>query len=232
MRELDDFFTHVATRTTLPWPPHEPHWHVHALLDPATAETLAEPYQGLITGRKHLAPVPFQWMHLTVLHSLPERGLSRRQAGQLRDRLAEELASALAEHGPIPARIGKAREWGAHGIACPVIPPAQILPLWSAATRAADDVTGGAPRLPAAYMPHVSLAYATGPAAVVPIRWWLAEHDHLLPEITLTIRELHLVLQQHDGAAITWRRHGKAIPLPGTPAPSAPSLSPALEARS
>ena len=213
-------------------PRGEAYYQVLVLFDAATAQALAEPYCALFSQVPGLSPVPWQFLHVPVARLAPETGaqsLTRVQAGVLRARLAVELA-ALPE---FRVRFGHAHEWGPHKIACPASPPEPLRWLWEAARRAVREAAPHAPFRPGRYAGHAPIAHITGqatgtstsPAAgpatdpdpLVPIRYWLARHDHELPDISLRVDRVHLVLARHDSARISWRRHGKPIPLAGTP---------------
>lgn len=206
---MKHFFEEISERDVLPWPPGTDHWHVHALIHPVIAEHVAAAYDGLpgVThhGEALFAPVPPQWMHITIAHLADE--LNRPEVEELRRFLIDELAPA----GPVTVKIGKAREYGEHGIACPISPTGTLQRLWRATREIAGQITAG-PSLPEDYMPHLTVAYSIGDGSPVPARRWLADHDHLLPEIPVTIDRLFLVNQRHNMREITWRVHAD-LPL-------------------
>ncbi len=80
-------------------------------------------------------------------------------------------------------------------------------------TSATTEIAGGRFEVcPAAFHPHMSLAYATAHVDQAAIRAQLADCD--APEIALPAAKLVLVSQRHDGREITFRVLDE-IPLAG-----------------
>jgi 2'-5' RNA ligase len=203
---LTDFFGHLSSREQMTWPAGEYHWHVHVLPPAHVAETIAATYAPLAGLHPELAVVAAPWIHVTVLHSVPEHVLTRRQVTAVRDR----LAARLADLPPIETVVRPACVWGAFGVAAPVTRTRGLEPLWAAARDVLAEVSGSGEHLPRVYAPHITTAYATGPVPVDDVRRWLGDRD--LPTLTFTITELHLLLLRHDNRSITWRS-ATAIPL-------------------
>ena len=198
-KTFEDVFAQLSTRDWLRWPAGEPHAHVHALPPAYLAETIAHTYAGLADLHPDLALVPPEWMHMTVLHGLPEAQLAEHQLTEIEDKLTDRLAAT----GPIEVTLRPGVCWGAFGVVAQVVRTSHLNPLWETARDVFTEVTGTDVYLPRVNAPHVSIAYTAGPAPITSVRRWLGDRD--LPTLTWTITRLHLLMQAHDNRTITWR---------------------------
>lgn len=207
---MEDFF---ATLTPW-WPPGREDLHWHLLPEPHLTTELTRHYQDLIY-RPGLAPVAPRWCHVTVQDIAPATGLTPDDL----DRIVAQVRRACAVTAPAQLTLGPP-EIGRYGLGCPVTPVSEARRLWELTVAASRKITGDrfATR-PAAYHPHLSLAYGVAAASDEPLRQWLAAHP--ARTVAFTATQLSLVAQSHDGSgAITWRPLA-AVPLrqPGTAAP-------------
>jgi 2'-5' RNA ligase len=215
---MESFFAGAAGR----WPAGRRDLHWHVLPGPPAAGLLAGQYREL-TARPDLEPVRPEWLHITVHHGPPAAQLSTAQAA----RLAALVAEACAGIAPFAVTAGRAEAWHA-GIVCPVRPGQPLRELHQVTAAAAARVTGTAAPGPDDYYPHLTLAYATGPADHRPLRAWLADSD--AAEVPLPVTELALVAQRHDGRAITWELLDRVALAAGPPSPCLPGKEPARDA--
>ncbi|WP_158673890.1 2'-5' RNA ligase family protein [Streptomyces klenkii] len=155
-----------------------------------------------MTHTPGLEPVAPQWCHVTVLHSGPVEEVSdeeiRAITGRVRERCAEVRPFELALDRPVVGNVA---------LECPGRPGAPARRLWEITARAGREVLGDRyPLLPAAYYPHLSVAYA-GRQAAHADRTALKALLSDIPAgpVSFHVDRLHLVAQSHDGRQITWR---------------------------
>jgi 2'-5' RNA ligase len=203
---LESFFTAIEQR----WPAGRADYHWHVLPGADTRhEHVTLPYRDLV-HRAGLAPVAAAWTHVTVEHLAPVGALSSDEIA----RIIELVRNRCARLAPLELTIGRAEIWG-NGVVCPVSPARPLRQLREITTAASREVTGGRfGTAPAAYHPHLALAYAVSDVHDAPLRAWLSRHE--VPEASLPVRQLSLVAQEHDGGQITWRPI-RAVPLGGSP---------------
>lgn len=192
---MEDFFATVTEH----WPAGQEDYHWHVLPGTELArERLARPY-GELTNQPGLAPVRPEYMHVTVQHIGPVRGI---EADELRE-LVGRVRSGCSSVASFAVTAGRAEVWET-SIVCPLRPGYLLGTLWQLVTSASRAVSGA--RLdvrPAVYHPHLTLAYATAHVDHAPLRAWLADSD--AAEVALPVTRLVLVAQQHDGREITFR---------------------------
>jgi 2'-5' RNA ligase len=202
---MEDFFAGVSGR----WPAGREDFHFHVLPGPAAVrDGLLGQYREL-TGRPGLAPVPGQWMHITVAHLMPVTPPSTGQIEQITG-LVTGRCTGIA---PFAVTAGRAEVWRT-GIVCPVRPGAGLRELWRITTSTAGQVTAGTCQAqPGTYHPHLTLAYGYKDVDDGPARAWLSDHN--AAGVVLPVTPLVLVAQQHDRRQITWRQISE-ITLTGT----------------
>ncbi|HMR50619.1 MAG TPA: hypothetical protein PKE40_14060 [Arachnia sp.] len=142
-----------------PWPQQEGSLHLYVLPDDAARERLRTAQEAL-AGIAHLPLMPPAYLHFTVqrltqFDDLPQAELSR-VAGHLTTRIDELGRFAL--HLGAPARHETAIEITA-------APSGEWDALVAAVRRGLVDAFPGDDLLPPPHAPHLSLAYATGPAS-------------------------------------------------------------------
>jgi 2'-5' RNA ligase len=192
---VEDFFAGVVDR----WPPGREDYHWHVLPGPpAVRERLYGQYREL-THRPGLAPVPGQWLHITVAHLMPVTQVSAGQIEQITG-LVRQACSGIA---PFAVTAGRPEVWRT-GIVCPIRPGPPLRHLWQVTTSAADQVTAATCQTrPGVYHPHLALAYGYDHVDDGPLRAWISDSN--AADIALPVTRLVLVAQQHDCRQITWR---------------------------
>lgn len=207
---MEDFFAAVVESAGWPVGRADLHWLV--LPDAETAGSLADPYREL-THRRGVAPIPPEWLHLTLFHGGPIEEYDAAELDATVERVREEcmflepfelLFDRPAINNLTVERSGR--------------PGAASRPLWELCARVDAEVTGGRFALqPPAHYPHISLAYGTGGPQ---------RADHLSMSVTLSdlpgdavplrVERLVLAAESHNRQHFTWKEIA-AVPL-GTPA--------------
>jgi 2'-5' RNA ligase len=161
-------------------------------------DRIAWPYAGL-PDRLALVPVTPADLHVTIQHLAPVGELTGAELAGIVSRVRQSCAGTA----PFAVTAGRAQAWE-HGIVCPVRPGYLLASLRQVTTSASRQVTADRfPVRPAAYHPHLSLAYATGHADQAPVQALLAGSN--APEVTFPVTRLVLVAQSHDRRRITFR---------------------------
>ncbi|MBV9793359.1 MAG: hypothetical protein JO016_05400 [Actinobacteria bacterium] len=193
---MEDFF---ATLTSW-WPPGRPDLHWHLLPAPAPVAAGLTAHYRELTHRPGLAPVDPRWCHVTVQDIAPADEVSPDEV----DRIVAQVRRAVAGLAAPELTLGPP-EIGRLGLGCPVSPAGPARRLWEITVAASQQVTGERfPVRPAAYRPHLSLAYGVARTSDEPLRDWLATHP--ARTAAFTAGKLSLVAQSHDASgAITWR---------------------------
>jgi len=201
---MDDFFASVASH----WPTGREDYHWHVLPGTELArDRIARPYAELIS-QPGLAPVRPEFMHVTVQRLPPVSDITE---GDL-DGMARLVREACTGIAPFAVTAGRAEAWET-SVVCLLRPGYLLASLRQVVVGAARTVTGSRPGAdPAAYHPHLALAYATGHVDQDRVRAWLADCD--AAEAPLPVTRLTLVAQRHDGREITFRVIDQ-IPLGG-----------------
>lgn len=200
--QMDDFFSRVESREH-PWPAGRPDLHWHVLFSTDKVRTaLTGPYAEL-THRPGLAPVPPEWLHMTVLHSGPAAEATDTEIRQIidgvRGRTRDLAPFEMTFAQPSPGNVA---------IECLGHPGPPARALWEMTWQQTSQVVGDRwPRIPGIYYPHLSLAYAAGPKAAQvdrsALKAWICDHGR--GEVTLRAERLVYVAQSHDQHRITWQ---------------------------
>lgn len=142
-----------------PWPQNEGSLHLYVLPDDETRERLRTAQQAL-AGIDHLPLMPPAYLHFTVqrlsqFDNLPQAELSR---------LAEHLTTQIDELDRFAVHLGRP-ELHETAIEITAAPSEGWNALVAAVRRGLRDAFPGDELLPPPHAPHLSLAYATGPAS-------------------------------------------------------------------
>lgn len=191
------------------WPAGRQDLHWHLLPDRELARTaLVEPYRQL-THRDGLAPIPAEWIHVTVLHGAPVEQVSTTELDKLtagmRERCAQLAPVTITLHPPMVGSVA---------LECAGRPGAPARAVWQAAIDTNIEVLGDRMIGPRAnYEPHAALAYCDVPQVNgAPLKAWLS--DNAADPVTFTASQVTLVAQHHDGHHIIWE-HLLDVPLAG-----------------
>jgi 2'-5' RNA ligase len=207
---MEDFFATLGRW----WPPGREDLHWHLLPEPALTTELTRHYEDL-THRPGLAPVAPHWCHITVQDIAPAADVTPDELG----RIVAHVRLACAALPPAGLTLGPPVA-GRYGLGCPVTPAGEARRLWELTVAASQAETAGRfPTRPAAYHPHLSLAYGVASRGDESLHEWLATHP--ARTVTFTATQLSLVAQSPDGAGVISWRPLATVPLrrPGTPAP-------------
>ncbi|WP_280667101.1 MULTISPECIES: 2'-5' RNA ligase family protein [unclassified Kitasatospora] len=208
---MKNFFAGVEARQHHAWPAGRRDLHWHVLPDEETARQLIEPYEDLLTV-PGLYAVPPQWLHLTVLHAGPQQDTSDDELAAIVERVRADAAE-IAPFDVVLERPGVgwvALERAGH-------PGAPARRLWKLTSQAHAAVLGDrVPVTPAAYQPHLSIAYAgTGAELADRAQLKVVLSDIEGGPVVLRAEKLSLVSQWHNGENLICWEHLLDVPLGG-----------------
>jgi 2'-5' RNA ligase len=161
-------------------------WHLTFADDVAVARLFAE-YEPVIATMPAIAPVPLEWLHLT----LQGVGFADRvEPGELRA-ITEAAVSRLERFSPFEVTIGPAVV-DPETVQLPVTPAEPLQRLRDTIRAAIGDVWGpdAIPELPA-LNPHITLGYFTTSAPAAPLITHLAEGPS--PTVCTTFSSISLI---------------------------------------
>jgi 2'-5' RNA ligase len=188
---MEDYFAELAGW----WPAGREDYCWHVLPGSAAdRERLAGSVREL-TLRPGLVAVRPEQMHVTVQRLGPASETTGRELARM-TRLAQLRCEAMA---PFTVTAGRVEAWET-AVVCPVRPGYRLRFLRQILTDAAGGTLGPEP---AAYCPHLTLAFAVADVGQGQVRAWISECEP--PEAELAVGRLVLVAQHHDGREITWR---------------------------
>ncbi|MBV9025605.1 MAG: 2'-5' RNA ligase family protein [Streptomycetaceae bacterium] len=202
---MESFFESVQGR----WPAGRVDYHWHILPDPAiTRAALVDPYREL-THRQGIAPVPPEFLHITLLHSAPVTEITDKEISDITERVRERCAAVE----PFELTLDRPSV-GSVAVECLGRPGRLVERLWEITAGESQAVLGDRyPAVPSVHYTHSSLGYATGYVDQRPMRAWITDND--VPPVTFPVTKIALVAQSHDGEYITWT-HLADIELAGT----------------
>jgi 2'-5' RNA ligase len=172
-------------------------WHLTFAEHPEAADLVAA-YQPVLAAMPGLAPVPLEWIHLT----LQGLGFTDRVDQRDLDAIIEAAEFRLAGFGPIPVTIGPA-QLDTETVQLPVRPVEPLQRLRDAVRTSIADIWGpdAIPELPELH-PHISLGYFTADAPAAPLRSRLAAAPH--HSTALTISSVSLIDLNRDHRMYQW----------------------------
>lgn len=153
-------------------------------------------------GGMHMTPA--RWLHVTVLLAGPAAAIGE----DSRIRMLARARTALARVAPVTVTLGRVL-YHPEGVALGVSPAGALRPVLAAAETATREVTGACGNAgdPAAWLPHLTIAYSTGEQPAAPV---IAELGKALPACEVTIDRLSLVVQHGPEQLWDWRIAGAA----------------------
>jgi 2'-5' RNA ligase len=193
------------------------HWHMLFHDQPAVRD-LAAAAQERLAGLAGLDAVPPPWLHLTTTIV----GFADEVPDDRIEAMVGEARRLLAAIAPIPVRLGRVL-YSPEAVTLAVEPWGALDPVLEAVQAAAafagcDGHTDTNP-----WVPHVSVAYSSGPGPAAPVVEALGTR---LPEVHVAMRSISLVAQTQVGHSWQWRPVAE-VPFAGQPAPTPPRQPPA-----
>jgi len=196
--------------------PHHPepgertlHWHVLMYDDPEVKD-LAERARDQLASLNGLHMTPPQYLHAAILQAGRADWFSGGQVQQM----IQTASSQLADVQPVKVKLSKIAYYP-ETIVAPLTPAKELAPVRQAALAA----TRTAGQIPAedehGWQPHVTLCANAGSLQSRPLVQALGRR---LPEQTVTLRRLSLVVQEGPLLDWNWTTIGSA-PLGGQPDP-------------
>jgi hypothetical protein len=173
-----------------------------------------------LAGYPGLTVVPPRWMHIAVGDAGPAAVGGGLDAGELA-RLVELVRARCARLPAFSVTFGPPEVTPA-GVICPARPAAALLGLEQLTAGALRAAAGRACPAPAAAagLPHVVVAYATGPGTTAAVEKVLAARASAAPGTRdragrqVEVAALHLARVRHDGRRVTWTT-AVTVPLLG-----------------
>ncbi|WP_169982880.1 2'-5' RNA ligase family protein [Microbispora sp. H10836] len=187
------------------------YWHVLFRAHPEVRAIASEAHRRL-DGISGLDPVPYEWLHLTILvvgltDEIPEEQISA---------LIAEARKRLTDVQPATVTLGRVL-YHPEAIALEARPAQALMPMLDAVRTATRTATGRAGILGTnPWIPHITVAYSSAEQPAEPVIAALGRH---LPDCEVAIDHISLVVQ--DGPEYLWDWH----PLAGIPFGASPSNS-------
>jgi 2'-5' RNA ligase len=177
------------------------YWHVLMRDYPDVGDLAQEARNQLLPfGGLHMTPD--DCLHMTTLVAGPAERFSQAQ----REQLIQTAADQLADVRPITVSLGKV-VYHPEAILFAVTPATALAPLRSAAMAATRATGHDAIGQDEEWRPHVTLCYSTNDQPARPI---IDSLGMALPERTITVRRLSLVIQTGSELAWDWTVIGSA----------------------
>ena len=178
-------------------------WHLLLGGCDGVQAAVAEAQQRLARfGGMHMTPA--RWLHVTVLLAGPAAAIDE----DGRTRMLARAQATLAGVAPVTVTLGRVL-YNPEGIALGVSPADALRPVLAAARTATREVTGadGSTEDPAAWLPHLTIAYSTGEQSAAPV---IAELGKGVPAREVTVSQLSLVVQHGPEHLWDWQVVGAA----------------------
>jgi 2'-5' RNA ligase len=175
------------------------YWHMLLGSHPEVVE-LARTAQDRLSAFSGLHHTPLNWLHMTALIAGPAEEITEPQISQM----AEAATRLLASTPPIRVTFSKVL-YHPEAIMIAATPPEALAPIAEAAKTATQEVTStpGRPGNKLPWTPHITIAYSTARRPAAPIIQALGRE---LPEVSVEIPAISLVVQQGPERSWDWRR--------------------------
>jgi 2'-5' RNA ligase len=199
---LPDQMTNRWARRRDPEPDEQTlYWHV-LMRDYPDVGDLAQQARHQLAAFDGLHMTPPDCLHMTTLVAGPADQFSDAQ----RQQMIQTAADQLADIAPIPVSLSKII-YHPEAILFTVTPGAALEPLRSAAIAATRATGRDATGQDEQWRPHITLCYSTSDQPARPIIDALGPY---LPEKTIAVRKLSLVIQTGSELAWDWTIVGSA----------------------
>lgn len=177
------------------------YWHV-LMRDYPEVGDLAQQARNQLAAFDGLHMTPADCLHMTTLVAGPAEWFSNAQ----REQMIQAAAEQLADVPPIAVRLSKIL-YHPEAIFIAVTPGAALAPLRRTAIAATRAAGRDASDPDDEWRPHVTLCYSTSDQSARPI---IDALGPALPEKTVTVRKLSLVIQTGSELAWDWTIVGSA----------------------
>jgi 2'-5' RNA ligase len=151
-----------------------------------------------LTQRLGIAPVPPEFLHVTLLHSAPVNEITDKAIAEITARVRRRCAAVA----PFDLTLDRPSV-GSVAIECLGRPGRPVERLWEITASESAAILGDRyPTVPSIHYTHSTIGYATGHVDQRPMRAWITDND--VPPVTFPVTKIALVAQSHDSKYITW----------------------------